>query len=295
MTEIINTFVVPSIRDDYFPKFLRTLYKNTPPNFKVIWVDMTAEGCPQYANDPRVHIYIRPQGNLGFAQGMNIGLRMAQTKYVTAANDDVEFIDPRWWTGIEETFKSDPKIKGVNPLSVTEPGWGYGCNRNSTEELVKSKEDALHCHFNRETELFEHLPYKEEYTKEDYDFLLKQKSGTIDGIITWMTVFEKEALEYKGYYDERFYPGGGEDYDLDGRFYSKWWPTGTERPEDRYRVVATSRSWAWHWLGMSRSYKGPYRPMVRPSWNKGKELWEDNWSHPTQAQHRKDKVFQAEL
>lgn len=288
--EIINTFVVPIIIPDYFERFLVTLYKNTPPNFRVILIDQTLSGVPQYANDPRVHMYIRPYRNLGFAHAMNTGIRVSSTKYITCANDDVELVDPRWWQGIIDTFNQDPKIKAVNPMSIAEPGWGYGCNKNSPEELVKQKEEDLKCKFNRETESFEHLPYNPEYTPQEYDYLLSRKNGCIDGIITWFTTFEREALLYKGLFDERFFPGGGEDYDIGGRFYSQWWPNRAGNPMDRYRMVATSKSWAWHHLSKSRNTTQQYLPGLRERWNNDHEMWEDKWSHPTQAMFRKDEV-----
>lgn len=288
--EITNTFVVPIIIPDYIERFLFTLYKFTPPNFRVILIDQTLNGMEQYSNDKRVHMYIRPYRNLGFSQAMNTGIRVSDTKYVTCSNDDVEFIDDRWWTGIIETFNADKQIKAVNPMSICEPGWGYGCNRNSPDELVKKKENDLKCAFNRNEERFEHLPYKSEYSKEDYDYLLSRKSGWIDGIITWCTVFDRAALDYKGMYDERFFPGGGEDYDIGGRFYSMFWPTKQANPLDRYRMVATAKSWAWHHLSKSRTSKDQLLPGLRDHWNKDHEMWEDQWTHPTLAKFRKDEV-----
>lgn len=286
----INTFIVPIVLPDYIDRFLYTLYKYTPKNFNVIVIDQTKNGCHWLSKSDLVHMYIRPYRNLGFAHAMNTGIRISNTKYVTCANDDVEFINSRWWSGIMETFDSDNQIKAVNTMSVTEPGWGYGCNTNSPEELVKQKESELHCKFNREEERFEHLPYKEEYSEEDYNFLLGQKNGMIDGIITWMTVYEREALEYKGLYDERFWPGGGEDYDIGGRFYSIYWPNKQGNPADRYRMVATSRSWAWHHLSKSRKSKEEYLPGLRNRFGDDHAMWEDRWTHPTLAKFRKDDV-----
>lgn len=293
--EIINTVIVPIIIPDYIERFLVTLYKYTPENFKVILIDQTLNGLTHYATDKRVHLYIRPYRNLGFAQAMNTGIRLSTTKYVTCSNDDVEFIHRSWWYGIEEGFSSDKQVKAVNTMSVCEPGWGYGCNRNSPEELVAKKEGELHCKFNREEERFEHLPYKEDYTDEDYQHLLRQKNGMIDGIITWCTVFDREALLYKGLFDERFYPGGGEDYDMGGRFYSIYWPSGQANPLDRYRMVATSKSWAWHHLNKSRNTKQQYLPGFRENWNHDHEMWEDHWTHPTLAKFRKDQVARVDL
>jgi GT2 family glycosyltransferase len=232
--ESINTFVVPIIVPDYIKRFLETLYEYTPPNFRVILIDQTKEGLPEDWDlwsfiKPKVHMYVRPYRNLGFAHAMNTGIRISDTKYVTCANDDVEFINKRWWFGVEEELSRDG-IEAVNPMSVTEPGWGYGCNKNSSEELVTEKETALGCKFNREAERFEHLPYKKDYSEEEYDFLLNQKNGSIEGCITWLTTFKRQSLEFKGLFDERFFPGGGEDYDIGGRFYSEFWPSGEANP-----------------------------------------------------------------
>lgn len=291
----INTFVVPIIIPHYIERFLETLYAHTPPNFNLILIDQTKDGIAKYSNDSRVTIYLRPSKNLGFAHAMNTGIRISNTEYVTCANDDVEFIDIRWWDGIMQTFMADKQIKAVNPMSIAEPGWGYGCNRNSDESLVREKEQVLNCKFNREHERFEHLPYKEKYTPQEYDYLLSRKNGYIDGIITWMTVYERKALEYKGLYDERFFPGGGEDYDIGGRFYSQWWPTGVANPTDRYRMVATSRSWAWHHLNKSRTTKDEYLSSDRRNFSDDHAMWEDRWTHPTLAKFRKDGVYRHTL
>lgn len=293
--EKINTFVVPIIVPNYIDRFLGTLYENTPPNFNVILIDQTLEGCKWLADDKRVQMYIRPYRNLGFAHAMNTGIRISNTPYVTCSNDDVEFVDKRWWHGIMDTFELDKQIKAVNPMSIAEPGWGYGCNKNSPEELVTQKETELRCKFNREEERFEHLPYKESYTTEDYDYLLSRKSGYIDGIITWCTTFAKEALDEKGLFDERFFPGGGEDYDIGGRFYSIYWPERTGNPMKRYRMVATARSWAWHHLSKSRKTQQKYLPGLRENFGDDHAMWEDKWTHPTLAMFRKDDVKRVVL
>lgn len=294
--EIVNTIIVPIIIPDYIERFLYTLYKYTPPNFRVIVIDQTLHGVDSLTKDPRVHMYIRPYRNLGFAHAMNTGIRISSTKYVTCANDDVEFINSRWWNGIEDTFASDKQIKAVNPMSIAEPGWGYGCNKNSPEELVKQKEQELGCTFNRENERFEHLPYKQEYTEADYDYLLTRKNGCIDGIITWCTVFDRESLNLKGVFDEKFYPGGGEDYDIGGRFYSIYYPD-REHPNSllRYRMVAPSNCWAWHHLSKSRNTKEQYLPGNRTNFGNDHYAWEDHWTHPTLAKFRSSEVARVLL
>jgi GT2 family glycosyltransferase len=204
---------------------------------RVIVIDQTLDGIDKDLSK-YIHMLIKPHRNLGFAKGMNTGIRLADSKYVTCANDDIEFINDKWWKGIEEAFASDTYMGAVNPMSVKEPGWGYGL-----------KEDI------------EHLPYKESYTEEEYKFLSSVKSGSIDGIATWCTTFRKDILDLKGYFDESFYPGGGEDYDIGGRFYDGDYPTVKT---GRYRMVATSRSWVYHHWGKSvnGNNKGMSLPII---------------------------------
>lgn len=114
----------------------------------------------------------------------------------------------------------------MNPSSIRIPAWAYGTTND-----------------------WELLPHKAEDTDADYQFLLagdftdvsglpprfpRRVTGLLDGICTWCTVFDtrrmRQALTEEGekfgmmnplriYFDERFYPGGGEDYDLNARMY----------------------------------------------------------------------------
>jgi len=240
-------FIVNPIRKDFIERCLETLHKHTHIDFRVIVVDQTLDGLYENIKD-KVHMYLRPHRNLGFSKSMNEGIIHAmhwKAPYIMVMNDDLEFMDDRWWDGIIETFKSDERIMAVNPMSPREPGWGYGLEHGTYFEL---------------------LDYKKEYTKEEYDWLLEgdftekkkefdhlfeavgrqntfpdKKVGMIDAIATWGTVFKRECIEKFGLFDERFYPGGGEDYDYNARVY-----------REGYRMVGTTRSWVWHWWGSSK-------------------------------------------
>lgn len=141
------------------------------------------------------------------------------------------------------------------------PGWGYGVKYNP-----------------------ELLPYKEEYTREEYDWLIngdftdckhqlpesyprKIKGSIVDGSIFIMPYFRREIFEKIGLFDERFFPGSGEDMDFMARAYQK-----------NYRIVSTSLSWVWHHLSKSKDLfasgelEDPYYKN-RPYWNNMGELW----------------------
>jgi GT2 family glycosyltransferase len=140
MTDIINTFVFPIVRNDMILDALESLFENTPQNYKVIVVNQSEWNDLEYNWEYDVweasDIVIRPSLNYGFAQAANLGTRLATTKYVTIANDDVIFL-PDWWDGIERTFErfneTDKPPMVVAPMSPKEPGWGWGvrCRRRS--------------------------------------------------------------------------------------------------------------------------------------------------------------------
>lgn len=238
---IENTFIIPVLRNDFVNKCIETLYKYTPGNFRVIVIDQTKDGLPDIKG---VHLKLRPHRNLGFAKACNEGILHAlhwKSEYITCWNDDVECIHKSWWKGILDTFnmKSGNEILAVNPESVRTPLWGYGRPPNEYIEI---------------------LDYKENFTDEDYQFLvngdfshLKEKypdlpktfplnyTGVCDGIAAWGPVFKRKHFEVIGLWDERFYPGAAEDYDMMGRMYSK-----------KYRAVSARKSWCWHWWGKSK-------------------------------------------
>lgn len=239
---INNVFITVALRTDFIHKWLETLYKYTDmKNNRVILVDQTLKGLPDLKG---VHLKLRPHRNLGFAKAMNEGIIHGlhwKSNYVTCVNDDVEFINKRWWQGIMETFKmpSTKEILAVNPESVRIPLWGYG---------------------DKEGRYIEVLDYKENFTDADYDFLLagdfthlKKKYpdlpesfpgnyvGVCDAFAAWGPVFKRKCLEEIGLFEERFYPGGAEDYDYSTRVYSKG-----------YRAVSTRKSWVWHHWGKSK-------------------------------------------
>lgn len=257
-------FIVPLIRPDYIKNYLDTLYKYTPIDFKVIVIDQTLEKTAYEQCKDRVHLWINSYRNLGFSKAHNTGAALAlreNPKYIVFSNDDIEFMNKNWWQGIMDTFATDDHIIGVNPNSPRIAMWGYGV------------EDGY----------FDLIDYKPEFTDEDYNYLLAgdyaeakanrkvkkadgteidvpdsfpaKQSGVIDAVATWCTVFRTDKFKEVGMWDERFFPGSGEDYDMMARAYSRAYPNRDQISEDQhYRVVGTMRSWAWHHWTRSKDY-----------------------------------------
>jgi GT2 family glycosyltransferase len=286
------TYILTPICDVYICRFVYTLYKySEPDSFNLVVIDQTENGfrkeVMEYLRD-KVHFYMHPRRNLGYAKAMNEGIIHGlhwNTPYLCISNDDIEIMDKRWIQGIWDTFALDEKrIMGVVPMSPRVAGWGYGVSYNP-----------------------EVLPYKEEYTSEEYDYLLKgdfsdvtwelpktfprnMKGQVVDSAAFIMVYMKREAFEKVGLLDERFFPGSGEDYDWECRAYSQG-----------LRVVSSSYSWIWHhWskskdLYASGELERPYYKN-RPYFADWEKLWPqelngghkpDVWGHYTDGDGRK--------
>jgi len=244
-----NTFVFPIVRKDYILDALKSLHLMTPNNYNVIVVDQT-QPDREFEEKLRLHcdLWVKTKKNYGFSQAVNFGIRLAPTEYVTICNDDVVFVWSGWWQGIMETFKRYDTAICVNPMSPKEPGWGYG------EEGFR-----------------EHLTFKESIGPENIERLIEEKNGQmIDGLVCWCTTFKRKTLvDEIGLFDERWFPGGGEDYDLMAKIY-----------QAGYRALATSLSWCWHWWGKSKDETDGLSmalPAAREYWCKMGEIWPEGF------------------
>jgi GT2 family glycosyltransferase len=256
-----KTFIIPTVTNiQGAVRCIKSIYKYTD-NFRIILIDNSDYDYDEETKaffKSTVHLHIRPYYNLGFAKSCNTGIRLSDTDYVVLCNDDVEFINKAWWEGVMSEFRKDPKIVAVNPASIMD--------RNDAPRL----------------------PYKSEYSEDDYQALLNWKDTTgnygnaelknivIDGICMWCTVIPRRAFGINGLFfepqnpvriglfDEKFYPGGGEDYDWNIRAYRKG-----------LRCIGTFKSWAWHDWGSTKdtipSKALPQREGLR--WNNIDEKW----------------------
>lgn len=235
----LNTFIIPIIRNDLIYRCLETLYKHTPDNFYVYIIDQSVQGIDmslrdQYKNlmiirSPKTDVHYT--GNLGFQQAVNLGIQLVQTPYLTILNDDVEFVNQKWWQGVLDTFDQveraapDRPALLVNVASIKLADWSVG----------RPKGDDFYI-----------LEYKEEYTEEDWDFLVNEehyvnqhltiKPGTvIDGINLYCSVVDTKRLLKVGLLDEFWYPGSAGDYDL-----------CCLASMFGFRSIGTTKSWVFH-------------------------------------------------
>lgn len=290
-----NSFViVVTVLHAGIYRCLETLYKYTMAGtFYVFIVDQTIDGLDtnlrnKYKNltiirTPKSDIH--HTGNLGHSGGTNLALRLVETPYVTLLNDDVEFVNKDWWQGVLDTFEqvedaSRPtyededgeiqfkldeygnKLPGerpaimVNPASIKLPDWSIGSNKGDD---------------------FFILPYKEEYTDQEYQNLINEKhyinerltlvpGSVIDGVNLYCSVCDTKKLNEIGWLDEYFYTGSANDYDAScraGMF--------------GYRCVGTTLSWVFHHWSKTFHSDEEMRQLVQPELQHGdlREKWDE--------------------
>jgi GT2 family glycosyltransferase len=235
----LNTFIIPILRTDLIERCLETLYRYTEPNFYVFVIDQSIEGLDPELRDKYKNLMVirTPKsdlhytGNLGHSQATNLGVQLAQTPYVTFLNDDVEFVSKKWWQGVLDTFEKVETATPTRPAllinvgSIKLPDWSVGKPKGEDHYI---------------------LPYKDEYTDADWDFLVNeehyvnehltiQPGSIIDGINLYCSVVDTKRLLEVGLIDEFWYPGNFNDYDLCCR-----------ASMFGYRCVGTTLSWVFH-------------------------------------------------
>lgn len=307
------TFIIPIIQSNYIKTCLETLYKFTPVEFRVIVIDQTGTDEAFIDAGNLAHLWITSYRNLGFSKAMNTGIRLSDTPYIGLLNDDLEFISDKWWQGILDTFSMDERIIAVNPMSPKEGSWGYGYREDNKDtwqprEGFVTDESRLGVY-----PLINGSPIDTAVeASKHYDDLLNNhpvwnKDSMCDGIAMWATIFKKSGLDEVGLLDERFYPGGGEDYCMNIRAYSCAFPIDREECDEKYhyRMVGSTKSWVWHYWSSSRGVNPDNKVFdSRERWNSLDELYHpkvDVWGHYIDDNgvrrpiKRRDKVFTDDL
>lgn len=218
MQEVKCTIIIPTLNNvDGLIRLIETLYKYTPPIFKIISIFNGTNEDYKKAKDAigdKIHLWIKPYKNLGFGAAMNQGIKLTKSEYLILANDDVEIIYKGWWEEIMDKFKAEPDLGGFNPHSP--------CNKA--------------CDGNR----YIQYEYKKEYTEDDIKKMKEifHKEREYTGCCTYFTICRKKMFDEIGLFDESFGLGSGEDYDLCVRASRKGW-----------KIKGGSSTMVWHWWG----------------------------------------------
>lgn len=221
--KIINTFVILTLNNySGLIKCVETIYKFTPPNFRIISIhngkDKEAYAQVKKELGDKVHLYIESYRNLGFAKGMNMGIKLSDTKYVTILNDDVEFVYDKWWDDVMQQFKERPTLVGFNPHSP--------CNKNMYGDRVMQYEHSEDG-------------YNDEQIAEIKEIFKSER--WYPGGCTYCTIIKRSLFDEIGLLDESFGQGSGEDYDLDIRV-----------ARAGHLIGGGSSAIVWHWWGNTK-------------------------------------------
>lgn len=241
--KIINSIIIPHLLYEGLEQCLRTLWKYTPHNFKVILVDQSRNDYSHLQKEGLIDVIIKVNRNLGFAKSVNTALRLVDTEYVTILNDDVEFIDSTWWERGIKMIENDPKTAGWNPHSPVNPN-GIG----EPTQQYKYKNPMVD-------------PFTEEELQEMRNvFSPGAKPGAEQNYLagcTYCTILKMPVLREIGQkigspcgivlFDESFGTGGGEDY----HFVRTLGLHG-------YKILGTQKVFVWHWWLSTRKLLAKY-------------------------------------
>lgn len=116
---LISVIIVNWNGKKWLKKCFESLYKQTYPNFEIIFVDnASSDGSVEYVNKywPKVKV-IRNKQNLGFAGGNNSGLKVAKGKYVFLLNNDT-WVESKLLEQLIKAFDEIPNLGSVQPKIV---------------------------------------------------------------------------------------------------------------------------------------------------------------------------------
>jgi len=178
----------------FLEECFHSIEKQTFPSFEVIFVDNgSTDGSADWVRSQYGHLarVIRNEKNLGFAEGNNVGIRLAKGKYIVFLNNDT-VVDPHWLEELVKPVEADATVGmcASKVLSYDRPNM-----LEATGELLYR--DGL----NRARG---HLEVDRGQYDLDLEIFFPPGCGAL---------YRKEVLEEVGLFDEDFF-AYGEDADL---------------------------------------------------------------------------------
>ena len=111
-TKPLASVVIPSWNNrELLGTCLDSLAKQTYKNIEIIVVENgSVDGSAEFVRENYPHVVLLPQAkNLGFAGGVNVGIKAAKGKHVALLNNDA-IADTEWLGHLVERIESDDKI-----------------------------------------------------------------------------------------------------------------------------------------------------------------------------------------
>lgn len=115
--KLVSVIVLNYNGKDMTIKFLESLKKTKFLDYETILVDNgSIDGCAEHVKEhfPYVKV-IKNTENLGYAGGMNVGIKVSRGNYVVLMNNDMK-VYPDWLGELVKVSKSDKRIGVVVPM-----------------------------------------------------------------------------------------------------------------------------------------------------------------------------------
>ena len=201
---------------------LEYLFKNTDYPYELVIVDQnSSDGTKEYLQDiERTYGSIQPitvhymDRNVGVAAGLNIcALHNLDNDLVFLQNDVV--VGPNWLSPLVSLADSSNKIGMVG--SFLSPEVNFIDTKCTEETRRKYEQEIMYNLRNDPTKerLKEYLNYFYDGDFDEFalDFVERNKDTLpYDEIVFMMSYFKKETFKAVGYFDERYWPYGGEEW-----------------------------------------------------------------------------------
>jgi hypothetical protein len=172
----------------YLQRCVESIKKHTRVPYELIFVDNASEdGSQKYLRSVKGAKVILNPSNLAFAKGNNQGVQIAQGDYILLLNADV-VVTHGWLEGLLACAESNPNIGMVAPMT----------NSASNIQTVPVNYRSL-----------------KDLDRFALAMSIKYKSVWMEAhrIIGFCMLIKREVIRRVGLLDERFGPGGYEDYD----------------------------------------------------------------------------------
>lgn len=221
----------------YLKKCLESVRRHTAGPHEIIVVDNgTTDGSVNFLRRETDLRLCRSERNVFFAAGCNIGLRHARGRYAVLLNADV-VVTPSWLETMVRRVKRDPTVGLAGPYT----NHAAGAQRVARPGYTSLKDlDAFARRWAREHEGGRLYPPR------------------LDG---FCLLIRREVLDRVGLLDERFGPGGYEDYDYCLRV-----------RQAGYRLMLAEEAYVHHHGG--RGYAGKDYENLR---RRNRELLVEKW------------------
>ncbi|MDQ5931696.1 MAG: hypothetical protein QG607_397 [Patescibacteria group bacterium] len=152
-------------------------------------------------------------GNVGFARGVNPGLRMLDAEYYFVLNPDTQFVNPSTIRQLYDWMENNPKVGVSSPKLLNADGsLQYSCHRfpSLTVQLIRRSPLAKYRFF---------AQYVDKFLLKDIDRTLQRPVDWVQGSALFI---RGTAMKQVGLLDERFWMYF-EDTDWCRRFWKAGW------------------------------------------------------------------------